>query len=446
MPRTLKRGSNAISRDDGDESDASTPPGRRATQAQSQRKRRRSTPASGVSRSDNEDDEISENDGLDTETVSKAMTKKLVRLALSCEFGRQPIRRADINAKILKAGEGGAAKTQRGINFKTVFNNAQTTLRTVFGMEMIDLPSRERMGLNDRRKAASQKATQKESQKKSQAQRELDGEPSTQARGRDAISSAQNWILVSTLPVEYRIRPELLIPGRAPDNDTESTYVGLVGAIVAILYLHMPSGESSTSTDTQKNTEDQTEPISDARFMRFLSRLALRDYTPMGTDGAITLEKTLARMLREGYIDKRKDSSGGEEVVEWVVGPRAKKEFGRQAVAAMVRAVYGFGLDGSGSGNPRAQADADNASDDEANDQVPGAVKMERAEMERRLKRTLGDVVALKINDAQPDGTDEHEMVDRAEASNARRANRDADESRTPRRSGRRRGHDDDEG
>lgn len=444
MPRTLKRGANAISRDDDNESDVSSAPRQRATQEQSQRQRRRSTPASGVSRSDDENDEISENDEADVETVTKAMTKKLVRLALSCEFGRQPIRRSDINAKILKAGDGGTAKPQRGVNFKTVFNNAQTTLRTVFGMEMVDLPSRERIGLNDRRKAASQKATQKETQKKSQAQRELDGDTQTQGRSKDAITSAQNWVLVSTLPAEYRVRPELLIPGRAPNNDTESTYVALVGMIVAILYLHMPSGESSSNADSQKSAEDQTEPISDARFMRFLGRLNLRDYTPMGTDGSTTLEKTLARMLREGYIDKRRDTSGGEEVVEWIAGPRAKREYDRQSIAAIVRKVYGFGLNGSGKGLPRSTAQANESDDEDA--EAPGPVKMERAELERRLKRTLGGVVALEINDTQMNGG--RESVDRAEASNARRANRDAESFRTPRRSGRRRGNvedDDDE-
>lgn len=440
MPRTLKRGANAISRDDEDESDESSAPHRRSTQAQSQRQRRRSTPVSDVSGSGNEDDDISENDGSDLETLTKAMTKKLVRLALSCEFGRQPIRRTDINAKILKAGDGGQAKPQRGANFKTVFNNAQVTLRTVFGMEMVDLPSRERTGLNDRRKAASQKATQKETQKKSQAQRELDGETQTQGRSKDSITSAQSWILVSTLPAEYRLRPELLIPGRAPDNDTEATYMGLVSMVVAILYLHMPSGESSASNDTQRTAEDQTEPISDARFMRFLSRVDLRDHTPMGTDGGISLEKTLARMLREGYIDKRRDSSGGEEVIEWVVGPRGKKEIGREAVAALVRSVYGFGLDGNGRGIPRSTAQADD-SDEEAN--AAGPVKMEKTELERRLTRALGGVVALKINGDQTNGV--RESVDRAEASNARRANREAESSRVPRRSGRRQTNNDDD-
>ena len=71
------------------------------------------------------------------------MVKKLVRLALACEYQRRPIRRADIGEKVLGSGGGRA--------FKNVFNSAQHQLRTVFGVEMVELPGREKVTLQQKR-------------------------------------------------------------------------------------------------------------------------------------------------------------------------------------------------------------------------------------------------------------------------------------------------------
>jgi len=70
------------------------------------------------------------------------MVKKMVRLALACEYQRRPIRRADISEKVL-----GSA----GRQFKDVFNQAQLQLRSVFGMEMVELPTREKVTVQQRR-------------------------------------------------------------------------------------------------------------------------------------------------------------------------------------------------------------------------------------------------------------------------------------------------------
>ena len=71
------------------------------------------------------------------------MVKKMVRLALACEYQRRPIRRADISEKVL--GSSG------GRQFKHVFNAAQMQLRSVFGMEMVELPAREKITLAQKR-------------------------------------------------------------------------------------------------------------------------------------------------------------------------------------------------------------------------------------------------------------------------------------------------------
>lgn len=70
------------------------------------------------------------------------MVKKLIRLALACEYQRRPIRRADVSEKVL-----GSA----GRQFKKVFEQAQMELRSVFGMEMVELPARERVTVQQKR-------------------------------------------------------------------------------------------------------------------------------------------------------------------------------------------------------------------------------------------------------------------------------------------------------
>lgn len=71
------------------------------------------------------------------------MVNKLVRLAMACEYSRLPIRRGDISTKVL--GEMGGRK------FKLVFEGAQEQLRQVFGMEMVELPGREKVTVAQRR-------------------------------------------------------------------------------------------------------------------------------------------------------------------------------------------------------------------------------------------------------------------------------------------------------
>lgn len=71
------------------------------------------------------------------------MVKKMVRLALASEYSRLPIRRTDISTKVL--GEQGTRQ------FKAVFEAAQKLLRSKFGMEMVELPAREKVTIGQRR-------------------------------------------------------------------------------------------------------------------------------------------------------------------------------------------------------------------------------------------------------------------------------------------------------
>lgn len=96
-----------------------------------------------------DEDEDSDEDTPDPQSVTQSnlqtMTSKLVRLALSAEYARIPIRRTDIATKVL--GDNNSR------HFKAVFDGAQKELQSKFGMQLIELPGREKekMGIAQRR-------------------------------------------------------------------------------------------------------------------------------------------------------------------------------------------------------------------------------------------------------------------------------------------------------
>lgn len=81
-------------------------------------------------------------DGGDEEQL----VKKLVRYALACEYARLPIKRDGIREKVLG---------NNGRSFKRVFDGAQHHLRHVFGMELSELPSREKRTLKEKQSKIS---------------------------------------------------------------------------------------------------------------------------------------------------------------------------------------------------------------------------------------------------------------------------------------------------
>jgi len=87
------------------------------------------------------------------ENSKNQFVKKLVRYALACEYARLPIRREGIKEK----GQYSTLKNSQllttsyivfgkhKVSFKQVFDEAQEQLRNKFGMEMIELPSKEKI-------------------------------------------------------------------------------------------------------------------------------------------------------------------------------------------------------------------------------------------------------------------------------------------------------------
>lgn len=113
-------------------------------------------------------------------------------------------------------------------------------------------------------------------------------------------------------------------------------------------------------------------------------------------------DNVLKKMERQAYIVKVKErDGGGEESVDYVVGPRGKAEVGERGVAGVVRRVYG-GRD------------------------------MQKDELERRLVRSLGDVV-IERRDVR--GEQEQEEEGGGEGAEE---NGDAEEEQSRTRGGRR--------
>ncbi|KMU79028.1 hypothetical protein CISG_07335 [Coccidioides immitis RMSCC 3703] len=240
------------------------------------------------------------------------MVKKMVRLALASEYSRQVIRRNDISQKVL--GEGSR-------QFKPAFAGAQDVLKNVFGMQMIEQPMKDRLTVSQRR--AAQRVDK----------------PS---------SSSKSWTLVRTPPHPNTVSPEILPP-------TKPLHL-LLKQLRRSLHLH-----NITHHPVRRSLAEQ-------KLDRYLRRVNADTYTPLDRT-----EKLLARLCKDGYLVRNRDVDGGEEVVEYLVGPRGKIEVGTEGVAGLTREVYGYGRVN------RARGQDDDGDDDEA---------ME--EFEQRLRRSLG--------------------------------------------------------
>lgn len=126
-------------------------------------------------------------------------------------------------------------------------------------------------------------------------------------------------MLQTILPEQFRI-PDIIGPSRPLDEsiiNREDSYVGLYTMAIALITI---SGGM----------------IPEGKLDRALHRMNADVSTPIGNK-----DKTIATMVKDGYIVKVKDAAGGEETVDYIVGPRGKVEVGREGVAQLVRNIYG---------------------------------------------------------------------------------------------------------
>ncbi|KAF4124553.1 MAGE family, partial [Geosmithia morbida] len=248
--------------------------------------------------------------GEATRSADEQMAKKLVRYALSCEYSRATIRRDGIREKVLGS---------HGRSFRRVFTLAQKQLRLVWGMELRELPAREKVTLHEKRKGT----------------RFLDptgflflftlipDQRIAMSSNTQPKTGTGSYILCSTLPASLR-SAAIIPPSRAPSHDDESTYVAFYTLVVSCIWLN--GGE-----------------LSEQKLRRYLVRL--------NADHNVSSEKTeaiLKRMERQGYVVRRVDRQAaggggqdGDHNTTWHVGSRAKEEIGLDGVIGMVEEVFG---------------------------------------------------------------------------------------------------------
>lgn len=130
-------------------------------------------------------------------------------------------------------------------------------------------------------------------------------------------SSTKSWIVTTTLPLGYR-GSGILIPTKAPSLYEESTYTGIYTFAIALITLNGGS-------------------LAEQKLDRYLARTNADVNTPLGQT-----DKLLLRLCKDGYLVRTREMDGGEELIEYTLGPRGKVEVGTGAVAGMVRAVYGY--------------------------------------------------------------------------------------------------------
>lgn len=80
--------------------------------------------------------------------------------------------------------------------------------------------------------------------------------------------------------------------------------------------------------------------LGDGKMQRYLQRLNANVNTPLDK-----IDVVLARMIKQGYIEKRKENSGNEETTEWIAAPRGKIEIGNLGVEGLVLEAYGNSAD-----------------------------------------------------------------------------------------------------
>ena len=77
-----------------------------------------------------------------------------------------------------------------------------------------------------------------------------------------------------------------------------------------------------------------------SKLERYLRRANADESTPVAST-----DKLIQRLCKDGYIVKVKDSSSGEELIDYIVGPRGRVEVAAEGVAGLVKSVYGKSAD-----------------------------------------------------------------------------------------------------
>lgn len=120
---------------------------------------------------------------------------------------------------------------------------------------------------------------------------------------------------------------------------SESTYAGIYTFVIALITLNGGS-------------------LAEQKLDRYLARTNADVSTPLDRT-----DKLLQRLCKDGYLDRKREMDGGDEIIEYILGPRGKVEVGTGAVAGLVRTVYGKDVSGDA---PMSQFQRDDINDFEA--------------------------------------------------------------------------------
>jgi len=137
----------------------------------------------------------------------------------------------------------------------------------------------------------------------------------SQSRGQP---NSNAWVLITRLPDRYRTAA-ILAPSKIGSAEDEAAFVGFYTLVISVIALNGGS-------------------LSDNKLRRYLGRMNAAVNMP--TDKT---ENVLLKLFKQGYLlktmEKRQD--GEEDTVIWSVGSRGKVEVDANAVANLVREVYG---------------------------------------------------------------------------------------------------------
>lgn len=141
----------------------------------------------------------------------------------------------------------------------------------------------------------------------------------TAAAASDSSKTSAMWVLQTIVPERYRV-PEAIGPSRPAEkaeDDTAAAYVGLYTMVMALIII--AGGR-----------------LPENKLDRSLRRMNANQSTPVDTT-----DKTIALMIKDGYIVRVKETVNGDDTIDYIVGPRGKVEMGREGFAELIRRIYG---------------------------------------------------------------------------------------------------------
>ncbi|TDL23424.1 MAGE-domain-containing protein [Rickenella mellea] len=292
---------------------------------------------------DEDEDEERRGAGGDEEDELGRKANALVRLALFNEYKRTPLRRDEINKKVM------GDQTR---SFNAVFQAAQHILQKTFGMELVELMSR----------------AEREREQNGNDGTEA-GENATGLKKKVAAAGSKTYILRSALHEnlieaaaatdELILEDEIMGISEDDDEDDDAnprTYgsilswssadeLGSIGLLYVLLALVLVSGGVLSDFDMKKHLKSLRLPPS-----------AQVNFTAKTTHKTMAIDAYLALLVRQGYLDKVRVANLGASKptqgkrgrgrnptadddsnnIEWKWGSRAQSEVGEVAIADFV--------------------------------------------------------------------------------------------------------------